>query len=296
MPGLAIRYRSAGALLAGLAALALAGCTSTLSHGASSAADQVHQVPAARASVPLSSVEPLSPGAFGHAGTGEDSSQTPADSLSPGGSSGAEGSASPGSPGDSASPGSPGAAASPADSAGPQESLSAGPPDSPGAGPSATPSPGTTGSTGAGVTSCRTSQLRAELKFGSVSADAVHSTLELKNTATSACMIKGWPTFRLENSSGGSLPGNTVEKDHPAGPADVTLEPGATTYAGTEWRAADGCEQAGAINVTPPGEASPIIAHLTGYGSATEMAQRLRVCDGTVTTGTLQSRSTGSQF
>jgi hypothetical protein len=148
----------------------------------------------------------------------------------------------------------------------------------------------------AGLADCRTSQLRAELRFESVSGATVRSQLELKNTGSGDCAVTGWATFRLENGSGGSLAANTVEKDHPAGPAEVVLAPGESAYAGAEWDAGDGCAAAGAVSVTPPGQPSPIVAHLTGYGSAAEMADRLRVCNGAVTAGTLQKTGSGSQF
>lgn len=111
---------------------------------------------------------------------------------------------------------------------------------------------------------CRSDQLRLSLVRGGVAAGTVGDAFGFTNTSLNACMLRGWPSFRLVMRNGRTvtprphdLRATAFSVRHPPRIPRIALRPGATA----PWNvlAADGtglnrmCPTARVLLVVPPG-------------------------------------------
>ncbi len=141
-----------------------------------------------------------------------------------------------------------------------------------------TTSGSTTTTRASGPTSCRAADLAGTESGGSGAAGTIETSVTLRNTSSSTCVLGGYPGLLLIGSGGAALPTNVVRKGtYPftsQAPTLVTLAPGQSGHVnigysdvphGTETT----CPTATALQVIPPNATD----HLT-------VAMTLAPCDG----------------
>jgi hypothetical protein len=119
----------------------------------------------------------------------------------------------------------------------------------------------TTSTTGATTTSCPAGSLVGSVVGSSGAAGTIELTVELRSTATTTCVLGGYPGLQLLDASGAQLPTHVVRGgSYPFtsfAPTTVSLAPGAVSYFnlgysdvpnGTETV----CPRASSMWVTPP--------------------------------------------
>jgi hypothetical protein len=116
-------------------------------------------------------------------------------------------------------------------------------------------------STTAGSSRCATTALSGSVVGSSGAAGTVETTVALKSTAPTPCVLDGYPGMQLLSSSGASLPTNVVRKGSYSftamSPTTVILAPGQSAYfnigysdvpVGSETT----CPTSASVQVTPP--------------------------------------------
>jgi hypothetical protein len=129
-----------------------------------------------------------------------------------------------------------------------------------------------TSSTSAGTARCATASLSGAIAGSSGGAGTIETTVALKSTASTTCVLGGYPGLLLLSSAGAALPTNVVRKGSYSftsmAPTTVTLAPGQSTYfnigysdvpVGTETT----CPSSASLEVTPPNATDHLVIAAT---------------------------------
>ncbi|HVX22871.1 MAG TPA: DUF4232 domain-containing protein [Acidimicrobiales bacterium] len=123
---------------------------------------------------------------------------------------------------------------------------------------------GTTTSTAATTGNCQPNQLQISTGQGTGAAGTISMTINLANSSSSTCTMKGYPGMQLLSSTGASLTTNVIRGggQFPQGPATqppslVTLAPGqsatfALSYEDVPVGSETSCPTSARAEVTPP--------------------------------------------
>ena len=96
-----------------------------------------------------------------------------------------------------------------------------------------------------GTLDCAPSGLAASFDVGTAAGDTREGTVSVRNSAASACVIRGYPLLALKAADGSPVPAATTPLNEPAN--DVMLTPGDSAHAVVRWTAArTALDQAGA--------------------------------------------------
>jgi hypothetical protein len=136
---------------------------------------------------------------------------------------------------------------------------------------SAPPGPAPTGTVApAPLAQCSTGGLRISLGTAGATAGSLYYSLQFTNTAGTSCSLYGYPGVSFVSAPGGAELGGPAARDVAAGPALVTLAPGATAHAAVQVEQAQNyptstCKPVTAhwLRVYPPGQYAPLYADLT---------------------------------
>jgi hypothetical protein len=136
---------------------------------------------------------------------------------------------------------------------------------------STTPS-STTSSTSAGTAGCVTAALSGSVAGSSGAAGTIEKTVALKSTASTTCVLGGYPGLLLLSSTGAALPTTVVRKGNYSftsmSPATVMLAPGQSAYfnigysdvpVGSETQ----CPSSASVEVTPPNATDHLVIAAT---------------------------------
>jgi hypothetical protein len=119
----------------------------------------------------------------------------------------------------------------------------------------------TTSTTAAGTTRCASASLVGTVAGSSGAAGTIETTIALRSTSTTSCVLGGYPGLQLVSPTGADLPTVVTRMGNYSftamAPTTVTLAPGQTAYfnigysdvpVGTETN----CPTSGSMLVTPP--------------------------------------------
>ena len=134
------------------------------------------------------------------------------------------------------------------------------------AGPSSTTTsaatvPTSTSSTVAGTTRCTTANLKGAVVGSSGAAGTIETTVALKSTAATPCVLGGYPGLQLLSAGGANLPTTVVRKGNYSftamAPTTVTLAPGQSAvfnigYSDVPVGSETSCPTSASLEVTPP--------------------------------------------
>jgi hypothetical protein len=148
---------------------------------------------------------------------------------------------------------------------------------------------------GSGVSACRTAQLNIRLGHTGAAMGSVGSSAVFTDSSSSPCTLRGYPSLQMLDASGAHIPTRVTRTATtvPRLPARlVSLRPGghATFYIGfadaTGFAAAT-CPTSSRVEITPPGDLSPITVtwQLQPYGGSTEYLQCGRIAVSPVISG-----------
>jgi hypothetical protein len=132
----------------------------------------------------------------------------------------------------------------------------------------------TTTNTGPGSAACATSQLAATVAGVNGAAGTIETTVALRNTSATTCVLAGYPTLQMVDTKGAALVTKTVDKgsysftSQPAAP--VTIPPGQSGsfnigYSDVPTGTETTCPTSAALQITPPA----VTGHLTLTASLT---------------------------
>jgi hypothetical protein len=120
-----------------------------------------------------------------------------------------------------------------------------------------------------GPARCATTALSGSVAGSSGAAGTIETTVALKSTSATPCVLSGYPGLQLLDSAGASLPTQVVRKGGYSftsmAPTTVTLSNGQSTYfnigysdvpMGTE----QSCPNSTSLEVTPPGATDHLLA------------------------------------
>jgi Protein of unknown function (DUF4232) len=145
---------------------------------------------------------------------------------------------------------------------------------------------------------CTAADLSAEIvDQGSIAGPRTASWMLLvTNTSGRACALNGYPSFGLEDGSGSLWSDSrTRYVQHPGGPTRIGLKPGMAAFAGVKWALCGTGDLVGGLVMTPPGDTAHVkVTVTTDRESARQTLFRL--CDHSVTAGTLQPSRQGVVF
>jgi hypothetical protein len=136
---------------------------------------------------------------------------------------------------------------------------------------SSTASSSTT-STSAGTARCATAALSGSVAGSSGAAGTIETTIALKSTASTTCVLGGYPGLLLLNSTGTALPTTVVRKGTYSFtsmvPTTVTLAPGQSTYFNIGYSdvpvgSETSCPSSASLEVTPPNATDHLVIAAT---------------------------------
>ncbi len=136
---------------------------------------------------------------------------------------------------------------------------------------STTASP-TTSSTSAGTARCVTAALTGSVVGSNGAAGTIETTVALKSTAGTTCVLGGYPGLLLLSSTGAALPTTVVRKGNftftSMTPATVTLAPGQSTYFNIGYSdvpvgSETNCPSSASLEVTPPNATDHLVIAAT---------------------------------
>jgi hypothetical protein len=148
------------------------------------------------------------------------------------------------------------------------------------AGTTAAPSSPTTTSAPAALARCHAAGLSASVEGTAGAAGTIELTVQLRNSATAACVVEGYPGLQLVGADGTELPTSVVRGGSfpftAMAPTSVTLSPGASAFFNVAYSDVPSgttpCQGAASLWVTPPDD----VAHVV-------VASPLQACSGTLT-------------
>jgi hypothetical protein len=133
--------------------------------------------------------------------------------------------------------------------------------------PTSTTHPATS-TTSAGPPTCPTTGLAASISGSSGAAGTIETTVALKSTSPSPCVLSGYPGMQLLDAASNSLPTNVVRKGNynftAMAPTTVTLTTGQTAYfnlgytdvpTGSETT----CPTSASVEITPPNDTTHLV-------------------------------------
>ncbi len=127
--------------------------------------------------------------------------------------------------------------------------------------PGSTSANSTTTTKAAGPVRCATTALTGSVVGGSGAAGTIETTVGLRSTASSPCVLGGYPGLQLLSSSGATLPTKVVRKGSYSftamAPTTITVPPGGSAYFNIGYSDVPGsgetsCPASGSMEVTPP--------------------------------------------
>ena len=119
----------------------------------------------------------------------------------------------------------------------------------------------TTSTTAAGPTRCATAALSGSVVGSSGAAGTIETTVALKSTAATPCVLGGYPGLQLLSAGGANLPTTVVRKGNYSftamAPTTVTLAPGQSAvfnigYSDVPVGSETSCPTSASLEVTPP--------------------------------------------
>jgi Protein of unknown function (DUF4232) len=128
--------------------------------------------------------------------------------------------------------------------------------------------PSATSTTSAGPATCPSSGLAGSISGSSGAAGTIESTVALKSTTASPCVMSGYPGMQLLDSSGNSLPTNVVRKGNYSftamAPTTVTLTTGQTAYFNIGYSdvptgSETSCPSSSSVEITPPNDTTHLV-------------------------------------
>jgi hypothetical protein len=136
---------------------------------------------------------------------------------------------------------------------------------------SSAPAPAPTGTVApAPLAQCSTGALRISLGPAGATAGSLYYSLAFTNVSGTSCSLYGYPGVSFVSGPGGAQLGGPAARDTAAGPALVTLAPGASAHAAVQVEQAQNypaatCQPVTAhwLRVYPPGQFAPLYADLT---------------------------------
>lgn len=123
------------------------------------------------------------------------------------------------------------------------------------------PGGGSTTTVAAGPVRCATSELTGSVSGTSGAAGTIQATVALKSTATTPCILGGYPGLQMLAASGGALPTTVVRKGSYSFTSmsltTVTLAPGQSAYFNLGYSdvpvgSETSCPTSASVQVTPP--------------------------------------------
>jgi hypothetical protein len=157
--------------------------------------------------------------------------------------------------------------------------------------------PASTGTAPAGGTSdgCASSDLQVKAGTAEGAAGSVYQTLDFTNTSGAPCTLYGYPGVSLAAGQPAAQVGAAASRSTTAGPAVVTLKPGATgnallriTQALNYPSASCAPKTTSYLRVYPPGETTSILVSYKSMGCAKTTVKLLTI-------GVVQPGATASQ-
>jgi hypothetical protein len=129
-----------------------------------------------------------------------------------------------------------------------------------------------TSSTSAGPARCVTAALSGSVAGSSGAAGTIETTVALKSTASTMCILGGYPGLLLLGSTGAALPTTVVRKGNYSftsmAPTTVTLAPGQSTYFNIGYSdvpvgSETSCPSSASLEVTPPNATDHLVIAAT---------------------------------
>ena len=146
----------------------------------------------------------------------------------------------------------------------------------------------------AAAATCTTGQLVASLAGGNGAAGTIETTVALRNSSTTTCVLEGYPALQMVDATGADLPTTTVDGGHysftSSVPSVVTIAPGqsgsfAIGYSDVPSGSETSCPTSAALQITPPSAHD----HLTVPASLAPCSQ------GTLVVSPILTGATGGQ-
>lgn len=161
-----------------------------------------------------------------------------------------------------------------------------------------TPVAAASGKPSGGTGRCTAADVSAEIiDQGSIAGPQTASwMLIVTNTSSRACAVNGYPSFGLEDGSGTLLADSrTRYVQHPGAAVRISLKPGIAAFAGVKWALCGTGDLVGGLVMTPPGDTAHVKVKVTTDRESARQTL-FRLCDHSVTAGTLQPARQGVVF